>query len=151
MKIKILSLCLFSVISAGAVFAGDSININLPVKVSELFHHTFPEVEKVTWYKLEASYEAYFKNSDNCVCKIFYSQTGKLLYTLKYYLGGELPLFIKTVLAEKYPDKKILNVTEVYANSTTIYYIILENKTRFYKVKVGEDGEIMDNETFLKA
>ncbi len=149
MKTKIFSICLFSVIRATAVFAGDS--TNLPAKVSELFHHSFPEVKNVTWYKVEVTYEAYFKKPDSSVCKIFYSRTGKLLYTFNYYSGEELPIFIKTVLAEKYKDMKILNVTEVYTDRTTIFYTILENKKWIYKVKLSGDGEIMDSETFLKG
>lgn len=149
MKIKIFSFCLFLLISVSSVFAGDS--INLPGKVSELFHRSFPEVKNVTWHKDEDSYQASFRNSDNNLCKICYSKTGKLLYTFKYYSGEELPLFIKTILAQQYNDTNILGVTEVYANSMTIYYLILGNKKWLYKVKLSENGEILDNETMVNG
>lgn len=121
MKIKILAFCLFAAVKATSVFAGNS--INLPEKVAELFKHSFPEVENVIWYKIDDSYEAYFKKSDQSICKVFYSKTGKLLYTVKYSLCQDIPLFIKNIFAKKYQDKKILNTTEVYANNTTNYYV----------------------------
>ena len=146
MKIKFLSFCLFTVIHATSVFAGDS--INLPEKVAESFNHSFPKVENVIWYKVDNSYEAYFKKSDQSICKIFYSKTGKLLYTFKYSSGEDIPLFIKNMLAEKYKDKKILSSTEVYANNTTNFYIFLKNQKSLTKVKVNADGDILEDQTY---
>jgi len=147
MKIKILAFCLFAVAQATSVFAGDS--INLPEKVAELFKHSFPEVENVIWYKIDNSYEACFKKSDQSTCKVFYSKTGKLLYTIKYSSGEDIPLFIKNILAKKYQDKKILYTTEVYANNTTNFYILLENQKSLIKVRVDEDGHILEDQTFV--
>lgn len=149
MKIKILAFCFFTAIHATAVFAGDS--INLPEKVSEIFRYSFPQVENVEWYQIDNSYEAYFKKSDNTVYKVFYSKSGKLLYTFKYSSGEELPIFIKTILAEKYKDRKILNATEVYSNNTTNYYIILKNQKTLNKIQISENGEILENESFINA
>ncbi len=91
MKIKMLSIYLFTVLFSTNVFADNPINI--PGKVYELFHNSFPEVKNESWYKFRDSYEVYFKNSNNSTCKIYYSRNGKLLYTLKYYTGKDASSF----------------------------------------------------------
>lgn len=149
MKIKILSFCLFAVLTGTTVFAGDSINV--PEKVSQIFRNSFPQVGNVKWHRIDNCYEAYFRKSDNSVCKAFYSKCGKLLYTFKYSSGEDLPMFIKTILAEKYRDRKIVNATEVYANNSTNYYIILEDRETLNKVRITEDGTILQNESFVNA
>ena len=149
MKIKIVAICLFTVIRTTSAFAGDS--INLPEKVAELFKHSFPQVENVVWYKVDNSYEAYFKESDQTICKVFYTKRGKLLYTFKYSSGEDIPLFIKNILAEKYKDKKILNTTEVYANNSTNFYIILGNQNSLSKIKVNVNGDILEDESFVNG
>ncbi len=65
--------------------------------------------------------------------------------------GKTLPLFIKTNLAEKYRGKNIFSVTEVYANNKTIYYVMLEDGQRWYKVESDTNGDITLDETFIKA
>ena len=149
MKIKMLSIYLFTVLFSSNVFAGDSLNI--PAKVYELFHNAFPEVKNESWYKSLDTYEAYFKNSDNSVCKIYYSTNGELLSTIKYYSGKALPLFIRTNVAEKYAGKNIFSVTEIYANNKTIYHIMLEDNRKWYKVESNINGDITLDETLLKA
>jgi hypothetical protein len=81
MKIKMLSIYLFTVLFSSNVFAADSINVSQ--KVYKLFHKSFPEVKNESWYKSSNTYEAYFKNSDETVCKIYYSMGGELISTIK--------------------------------------------------------------------
>ena len=144
-----LSIYLFTVLFSYNAFAGDSVNI--PPKVYKSFHNTFPEVKNVSWYKSTDMYEAYFKNSDNSSCKIYYSRNGKLISSLKYYSGNALPLFIRNNVAEKYAGKNIFSVTEIYANNKTIYYIMLEDNRKWYKVESNISGEITLDETHFKA
>jgi hypothetical protein len=149
MKIKMLSIYLFTVLFSSNLFAGDSINI--PAKVYELFHNAFPEVKNESWYNFHDMYQAYFKNSDSYSCRIYYSRNGELLSTLKYYSGNALPLFIRNNVAEKYAGKNIFSVTEIYANNKTIYYIMLEDNRKWYKVESNISGEITLDETHFKA
>jgi hypothetical protein len=149
MKIKMLSIYLFTVLFSSNVFAADSINVSQ--KVYKLFHKSFPEVKYVSWYKSSNTYEAYFKNSDETVCKIYYSMGGELISTIKYYSGNELPLFIRTRLAKKYAGKNVCNVTEIYADNKTVYYITLEDNRECYKVHSSINGDISLDEILLKA
>ena len=149
MKIKMLFFYLFTILFSANVFAGDSLNI--PTTVYHLFHNAFPEVKNESWYKFPDTYEAYFKNADSSSCKIYYSRNGKLISTLKYYCGSALPLFIRINLAEKYAGRDIYNVTEIYANNKTTYYIMLEDNMTWYKVKCDISGNITLDKTLLKA
>jgi hypothetical protein len=99
MKIKMLSIYIFTVLFSSNIFAGDSINVSQ--KVYKLFHKSFAGVKNESGYKSFDIYEAYFKDSDKTVCKIYYSTGGELTSTIKYYSRNELPLFKRTRLAKK--------------------------------------------------
>lgn len=147
MKIKFILIYLFTVILSVSSFAGNSINV--PEKILNSFQNFFPEVKNETSYLSNGTYEAYFKSENNMACRLYYSHEGKLLYTLKYYPGKSLPLFLRMALAEKYIGKNIFSVTELCTRKSINYYIIIDDDRNLYEIEV-HDGEIHLDKTYKK-
>jgi len=151
MKTKIISvIAILLLISGTKSFAGDPVNV--PKKVLVSFENSFPEIQKETWHKIKDFYEvSFYESPKKMSCRIFYSPEGVILETFKNYQEEGLPLFIRVNLGKEYPGKKIIDITEVYFEEETHYYILLQDEHRIYKVTSNEYGDLYLEKSFNRA
>jgi hypothetical protein len=137
------------VISATSIFATKTYAVN--DKVLKIFNETFPEVRQPIWNTFDKYYEVYFTKPDNLSYRIDYDFDGKVIQTMRYYDGINLPAFIKSKVSEKYPNKKIAGVTEVNSDTEFGYHIILEDDKNIYNVKSDPTGNISLESKLIKS
>src|SRR5215218_10252546 len=103
---KYVCFALVMMISATA-FAG----VTITEKVLKAFNAIFPKAEKTKWYEYEKTYEVLFVNN-GISCRVKYDAEGKMIFLRRDYDEKELSSFIRARLREKYPEMKIIGITE---------------------------------------
>ncbi|MEO6219802.1 MAG: hypothetical protein ABIO81_05200 [Ginsengibacter sp.] len=134
---KVLAICLAAILVTTSVSA-----VPVTEKILKVFTSAFPEVHETTWYNYETYYAVYFKNADDCKCRIEYDLSGNILSTTRYYSAELLPPFIRGKVSEKYSGKKIFGVTEVSSGDNLAYHIVLEDEKNWYNIKSDAIGYI---------
>lgn len=125
---------------------------NPPVteQVLKQFASSFPSVADARWFEGDNYFDVYFEKEE-IKYNIRYDRKGKILSTRNYYSGAKLSPFLRSKLAEKFPDKTIFGVTEI-TNSQEMYFVIaLEDKTSWTNVHADALGQITVLEKLKKG
>lgn len=110
------------------------------IEVSKAFSAKFASAENVSWKQKEEFYFADFKVNQQYMCAA-YNAEGELLGMSRSVKLSQLPLHVEMSIREKYKDYKIDDiVTEIVLDGETAYYLQVEDKFRFLKLKVDSYG-----------
>ncbi len=82
--------------------------------------------------------------------RINYDKEGNFVSATRYYFEQNLPVNILCKLKKRYPGQKVFGVTEVETESSTEYYIKLEDATNFTTVKSDIASNFEETEKYKK-
>lgn len=113
------------------------------------FNRTFPDAQYIRWTESGEYHIVSFTRNDT-QCRIWYDQTGVLVYSLRYCQENELPLPVLMAVKKKYHDKHIEGVTEITNREGTTYQLALSDEKKWYVISVTDDGDISPKNSFRK-
>lgn len=145
---KRLSALFYSLIIGASSFASPEKNIN--EKLLQTFKESFPNAEQVNWKELKESYVVDFIE-DGVRSEIIYEKTGTFVSSTRYYQEKNLPYYLLINIKKRYPEKKILGVTEISTIDDIFYYIKMEDKTVVTTIKLDSEGNLVLVEKLKKA
>ncbi len=112
------------------------------------FRKAFAHAEDVIWTINDEAISVFF--SENSIkMRSTYNKKGYWLYTILYYDELRLPGDIRHLVKSSYYDLSIVLVTEMRRQTSTAYYIKMEDGKMFLTVMV-KDGEIREVEKLTK-
>lgn len=132
---KIFFITLLLVIGGLAFAAKPEVN----QKTVAAFEFIFKEATEVIWYAEETNDHVYFK-INNIKTKIRYDKEGNFISCLRMYTELDLPMLVQIRLKENYANKKVTAATELATESTTEYYINVEDEKFIYILKADVQG-----------
>lgn len=138
------------VICAVSVAAMSFDNPPVTEKVLKQFSASFPTVMDAKWFEGDNYYDVYFEK-DETKYNIRYDRNGKILSTRNYFPGSKLSPFLKSKVAEKFPNKTIFGVTEITNSEEMYFVIVLEDKTSWTNVHADAIGQLTVLEKLKKA
>ena len=121
-----------------------SISVTNP-ETAKCFAEKYPAASDVRWYKKD---HVFFKDNGKTV-NAWFNKSGDFLYAVSYYDGEKLPAEILNIVYNDYYKFDIFGVTEVNVRDQTAYFVILENRTSFLKVKFI-DGKVVAEDLMRK-
>ncbi len=145
---KRLSALWYSLIIGASAFAFTERNVN--EKLLQTFRESFPNAEKVSWKELPETYVVNFID-EGVRNAIIYEKDGTFLSSTRYYQEKTLPYYLLINIKKKYPEKKILGITEVSTISDIYYYIKMEDKTVVTTIKMDAEGNLVLVEKLKKV
>ena len=117
-------------------------------KILQRFNETFPNAKNVKWIDDKDGYFVSFSQNEN-YNKVFYNKDGDFVYSLKYSNGDQLPTNIAMALNKKFGETKMLGVTEVTTQTSTVYNVKLSKDEKLYCLNILTDGTIVKQEDFI--
>ena len=145
---KRLSALFYSLIIGASSFASPVKNIN--EKLLQTFKESFPNAEQVNWKELKETYVVDFVE-DGVRSEIIYEKSGTFVSSTRYYKEKNLPYYLLINIKKRYPEKKILGVTEISTIDDIFYYIKMEDKTVVTTIKLDSEGNLVLVEKLKKA
>jgi hypothetical protein len=143
-KNLIISICLLVFCTVSFAYNG-----TVNEKVLKSFKETFPHAEQVNWQEFSENYIVNFMEGD-IRTRINYDKEGNFVSATRYYFEQNLPVNILCKLKKRYPGQKVFGVTEVETESSTEYYIKLEDATNFTTVKSDIASNFEETEKYKK-
>jgi len=125
-------------------------NKNVNEKLLQTFKESFPNAEQVNWKELNETYVVNFVD-DGIRNAIIYEKNGTFVSSTRYYQERTLPYYLLVNIKKRYPEKKILGVTEVATVTDISYYLKLEDKTVITTIKMDSEGNLVMVEKLKKA
>lgn len=114
------------------------------------FKELYPNARKISWARYNDLDEVYFLN-ENIQIRMLFDSNGHIIQTLRYYFANELPAHISFKLKEKYFDKEITSVTEMWNEvSGTFYFVNIENAETLLEATVDPSGSIINTKKYKK-
>lgn len=117
--------------------------------VSKAFKKTFPDAEKLLWYKYDQNYLAKFiaKDMDH---NTLFRKSGYMVYDISYGYEKHLPDDIAKMVNYVYDNYKIIRSINIKTEGRNIWVVKLEGLKKYATVRI-EDGELDEVERFDKA
>jgi hypothetical protein len=143
-KNLIISICLLAFCTVSFAYSS-----TVNEKVLKSFKETFPHAEQVNWQEFSENYIVNFMEGD-IRTRINYDKEGNFVSATRYYFEQNLPVNILCKLKKRYPGQKVFGVTEVETESSTEYYIKLEDATNFTTVKSDIASNFEETEKYKK-
>ena len=135
-SLRILPILLFSLIELNAIGQNEDKTGANYLRMNEVNSHAarhflinFPKVNTIGWTKETDIYIASFQTGSSRA-KAYYDNNGNFICCMKYCLVEELDRNLKAAIIAKFPECKILTVTQ---------FTSLENQAYFVNIKCGED------------
>ena len=125
-------------------------NKNVNEKLLQTFKESFPNAEQVSWKELTETYVVNFVE-DGIRNAIIYEKNGTFISSTRYYQERNLPYYLLVNIKKRYPEKKILGVTEFSTTTDISYYLQLEDKTVVTTIKMDSEGNLVMVEKLKKA
>ena len=141
---KVIAIMIGLLVTAGA-FAFDPNE-----RVLKAFNETFTSAQEVRWEEFPTYFSVSFVNS-GIRSKVNYDKDGNMLSSMRYYAPQMLPLNIINKINKENPKKKIFGVTEVTVGGSLVFYIKMEDATRWYTIKVDTEGNSQMVERYKKV
>ena len=117
-------------------------------KLVQKFNQTFPNAKNVKWSDDKAGYFVSFYQNDDFK-KVFYGKGGDFVCSWKYSNGDELPVNIIMKLNNKFGEAKILGVTELTTESSTVYEVKVSKGSKLYNLNFLADGTLTKENKFI--
>lgn len=120
---------------------------DLPVAVHDVFVRTYPRAtikkwtqdskDGLTWYDVESTDAGRFRH-------VLYREDGTVLEVRDLLTPGEVPDSVRTAIAIRFPQSKILRLEKRVAGTTVHYYAQVRKKNRKHvELTLDESGSIL--------
>lgn len=141
MKLLLIATLLFSApgFPGSTVFEKDIVKIN--------FEKTFPGVTDVVWVQEENNVKAVIEQ-DEVKTHITYNPDGTVEKCIRYYSCKHLPAHIRARVYEKYPEAKILGITETFEDEAMNYYVHIKNEENLIQLHSDPSGQLTKLKSF---
>lgn len=147
-----LALALSAAVAAPNAYAGKLPNINeANTRVVTAFNLYFPNAAKVTWLEKDNAYTAYFTRSEGDRGTAEFDRKGRLVFTVLYHRGTDLPVNIGMRLKDDYKGFNVQNVVEYTDSDKHFYFVMLESRKELVRIRIGDAGQSVEMERFRKA
>jgi hypothetical protein len=146
---RMIAMFVSTLIISGAVFANRP-DPNVNEKVLKSFHETFPNASQVNWQEFSDNYIVNFVEGD-VRTRINYDKEGNFINATRYYQEQNLPVNILCKLKKRFPDLSVFGVTEMENESTSEYYIKMQDDKSWTTVKSDAAGNLEVVEKYKKA
>jgi hypothetical protein len=119
---------------------------DVPASVEKAFDKRFAKVESVIWESNEdGSYVALFL-MDGADMSAQYNAEGGLLSTTTYIDEIDIPAKVQKVVAKKFPDYEMYDISRVETPVGTYFEVMLESDSDALMLQVKGDGTILKKE-----
>jgi hypothetical protein len=118
-------------------------------QVLDVFKREFAAAQNVTWNKQDEFDKATFLLGDSWVVA-YYNTNGELEGCARDILFKQLPLAVMTAVDKRYANADINMVREISNINGTCYSLVVEAKSKKYKIKVDASGNINEVERIKK-
>lgn len=118
--------------------------------VREAFAKTFESAVHTSWSVYENYSVAWFEMG-GIQARVYYSNSGELLKTIRYYDKSYLPFRILAAVNKKYAGREITGVTELNRGDETSYQVTLRDDRYWYQVHSDGFGNLEQEEKFSRA
>ena len=123
---------------------------DINTKAVRNFIRDYKNVTGAKWFKsANGLFVVYFTN-ENIQNWIYYNKKGDFEFMLRHYNEEKLPPDVRHLVKSNYYDFSIYHVSEIRYNGKTEYFVRIEDKTCWKKIKV-EDGEMEVVEEITKG
>ena len=123
---------------------------DINTKAVRNFIRDYKNVTGAKWFKsANGSFVVYF-SSENIKSWIYYDKNGDFEFMLRHYNEEKLPHYIRHRVKSNYYDFSIYHVSEIRYNGKTAWYVTIEDKTCWKKIKVL-DAEMEVVEVYSKG
>jgi len=123
--------------------------INLSKKLLKHFNKKFHNAGNVKWEQVDDYFLATFIKN-HLTAESLFDRKGRLIYTIDYSNGEELPDNVKNLIMHNYKTYIITSVAKVEGDGRKIWVVKLAGTKDYITARV-EDGEIEETENFEKA
>ena len=113
------------------------------------FIREYKNVAEAKWYISPNGFVVHF-SSENIQNWIYYTKKGDFEFMLRHYNEVKLPAEIRHRVKSNYYDFSIYHVSEIRYNGKTAWYVTIEDKTCWKKIKVL-DSEMEVVEVYSKG
>ena len=134
----------FSMLILASTYAADVV---VNSKVLEIFQQSFSSAEDVSWHETSEHYTVSFQQSA-IRATVKYDKKGNMVSSVRYYSPELLPVSIISKVSAANPDAKMFGVTEVTVGNRMMYFINLQSKTNWIRVKVDKDANMEEIEKY---
>jgi hypothetical protein len=119
-------------------------------RVNKVFSAKFKNATEVKWISTEEGYTVIF-NVDSTRYNVRYNEEAIMVQTTRYYGSCCLPEKIASKVKLKYPDMKVVHVTEITDRYGSILYgIRLEDDVYSMVVEVTDHGRVKEMRKFRR-
>ena len=143
-------------LTAAPIPAKPHTNVYVSDEAQQTVARLYPDAKDLTWGSDGDVYTAYFREPFSKVVANVDGE-GNLLDVLTYYDQGQMPMRIRALLKEKFPNQKVKFVTRNeqegsdYSDVPDVsYQATLEDATHWYVVTISGD-QITNKKVLLKA
>ena len=107
------------------------------------FKKKYPGAEQISWTKEKRYDKASFSLNNHRVIA-YYAPNGEFIGSMRSIFFDELPLLVMKALEKKYSLQVILDISEITNPEGTFYRLIIEKKNKRYRVRLTDQGEVLE-------
>ncbi len=123
---------------------------DINIKAVRNFIREYKNVANAKWFKPANNLFVVYFTCDSINSTIYYNRRGEIEFILRTYKEEKLAHDIRHRVKSTYYDFNIYNVAEIRRNGKTTWYVTIEDKTKWKKIKV-EDSEMAVVEVYSKG
>lgn len=150
MKLFILTAALSLGLNAMAAPVDTATDPAVSPRVLKTFNEVFAGASDVQWNKTADYNEASF-TMGTVNTRVMIDNSGKLVRTIRYYKGSQLPSNVLYKVTKKYEGKEVYGVTEVTSESGTTYNIVVRDDKNIYNVSADAAGNMSQAKKFKRG
>jgi hypothetical protein len=142
----------FSFIKYGAAFSSSEKDLNkesVDKKILKHFSKSFKNAEGIKWEQLDDNFLATFV-INNVKTHSLFNKKGKMIYTIEYVSGKQLPGYVRNLVVNTYRNYAITSAAGILQDNRKIWIVKLANETNYIAVRI-EGGDMEEIENFRKA
>lgn len=119
-------------------------------KAEQVFKRQFAGAQNISWSKTEEGLlKVNFVWAGHSTVAYFNDKT-EIVATVRSLFYDQLPLTIIRAVESKYKSPVIIEVREISNEEGTNYALVLEEKTKKYRIRLNSMGEVLSKEKIKK-
>ncbi len=119
---------------SGFIFRND-----INIKAVRNFISEYKNIPDAKWFKSANGLFVVYFNNENIQNWIYYNKRGDFEYKLRHYKEEKLPGGVRHLVKSNYYDFTIYHVSEISYDGKIAWYVSIEDKTCWKKIKVVDD------------
>ena len=112
---------------------------DINIKAVRNFISEYKNIPDAKWFKSANGLFVVYFNNENIQNWIYYNKKGDFEYMLRHYKEEKLPGGVRHLVKSNYYDFNIYHVSEIRYDGKIAWYVSIEDKTCWKKIKVVDD------------